>query len=66
MVSKKGKKKIDYKGRTFYWFIRENTEGIAKIHILSEDKEVHLEYFLMDREVPVVSSYVKKILEDLL
>lgn len=66
MVSKKGKRKMEYKGRTFYWFIRKNSEGIAKIHILSEDKKVHLEYFLLNREVPVVSSYVKKLLEDLL
>ncbi|MDE7422204.1 MAG: hypothetical protein K2N51_00665 [Lachnospiraceae bacterium] len=64
MVSKKGKRKMDYEGKVFYWFIRENSQGIPRIHILSEDKKIHLEYSLFDREVPVVSSYVRKLLKD--
>ena len=64
MVSKKGKRKMDYEGKVFYWFIRKNSEGIPRIHILSEDKKLHLEYPLFDREVPVVSSYIRKLLKD--
>lgn len=64
MVSKKGKRKLEYNGQVYYWFVRANLENIPKIHILSEDKKINLEYPLFDREVPVVSSYVKKLLDD--
>ena len=64
MVSKKGKRKLEYEGKIFYWFVRANSEGVPRIHILSDDKKVNLEYPLFDREVPVVTSYVKKLLED--
>ena len=64
MVSKKGKRKLEYQGKVFYWFVRVNSEGIPRIHILSEDKKVNLESSLFDREVPVVSAYVKQLLEE--
>lgn len=39
MISKKGKRKFVYKDKVFYWFVRANSEGIQRIHILSEDKK---------------------------
>lgn len=42
-VSKKGKRKMEYDGNIFYWFVRKNHLGISEIHILSEDKKINLE-----------------------
>lgn len=64
MVSKKGKRKIEYEGKSFYWFVRTNDMGILKIHILSDDKKINLEYPMFDSEVPVTPSYIKKLLDD--
>ena len=64
MVSKKGKRKFEYEGKSFYWFIRTNDVGILKIHILSNDKKINLEYPMFDSEVPVTPSYIKKLLDD--
>ncbi len=64
MVSKKGKRKLIYEGRVFYWFVRMNSKEIPRLHILSEDKKIQLECALIDREVPAVSSYVRQILKE--
>lgn len=37
--------------------IRSNGEGILRIHILSEDKKINLEYPLFDSEVPVTPNF---------
>ncbi len=66
MVSKKGKRKFEYNGKIFYWFIRLNTDGIPKIHILSDDKKINLDYPLFDSEIPVVPSYIEQLLTDYL
>lgn len=63
MVSKRGKRKLIFNDRIFYWFVRKNSSGIPKIHILSEDKKINLIYPLFDRDVPVVSSYVVQLLK---
>lgn len=63
MVAKKGKRKIEYEKNTFYWFVRINNSGTPKIHILSEDKKINLEYFLFDKEVPVTPSYIRHLLK---
>lgn len=55
MVSKKGKRKIEYHGEIYYWFVRKNDKGIPRIHILSENKKINLEYPLFDTEVPVTT-----------
>lgn len=55
MVSKKGTRKIEYNGEIFYWFVRKNNKGIPRIHILSENKRINLEYPLFDTEVPVTT-----------
>ena len=64
MVSKKGKKKLLYGGKSFYWFVRANSNGVPKIHILSEDKKINLEYPLFDREIPSTAAYVKYLLKE--
>lgn len=51
MVLKKGKRKLVCDGKMFYWFVRKNQSGTAIIHILSEDKKIHLEYPLFDETV---------------
>ena len=63
MVSKKGKKKFVYEGKNFYWFVRANPNGVPRIHILSEDKKINLEYPLFDREIPATAAYVKHLLK---
>jgi len=60
---KKGKRKLVYQSHNFYWFIRRNDKGLPKIHILSEDKHIHLERPLLDTEVPVASLYIRQLLE---
>lgn len=64
MVSKKGKRKIEYEGKIFYWFVRTSDEGKLRIHILSEDKKTNLEYPPFDSELPVTPSYIKHLLDD--
>lgn len=63
MISTKGKRKIDYKGTPFYWFVRSNGVGILRIHILSEDKKINLEYPLFDSEVSVTPAYIRHLLD---
>ena len=63
MVSKKGKRKLEYNGTVFYWFVRKNAAGIPRIHILSEDKKINREYPCFDSEEPVVPSYIRQLLE---
>ncbi len=62
MVSKKGKRKIEYNGNVYYWFVRKNSLGIPKIHILSEDKKINLEYHLFDSEVASTKKEVERLL----
>lgn len=42
-VSPKGKRKHIYNNETYYWFVRKNSEGIPRIHIISDDKKIKLE-----------------------
>ncbi len=63
MLSKKGKRKLEYKGENFYWFVRADCQGSPKIHILSEDKKINLEYPMLDLEVPVTPVYIKHLWE---
>lgn len=63
MVSKKGKRRMEYNGIIFYWFIKKNLSGIPKIHILSEDKKINLEYSLFDTEVSTTKKEIEKLLK---
>lgn len=62
MVSNKGKRKFLFNGKIFYWFVRKNAEGRIRIHILSEDKKMHLECPPFDSEVPVTPKEIRLIL----
>lgn len=64
MVSKKGKRKLVYEGKSFYWFVRANPNGVPRIHILSEDKKINLEYPLFDRKNLSTAAYVKHLLKE--
>jgi len=63
-VSKKGKRKFEYEGKLFYWFVRSNDSGKFRIHILSEDKKINLDYPMFDSEVPVTPLYIRQLLDD--
>lgn len=61
---KEGKRKIEYEGNIFYWFVRADDNGRLRIHILSEDKKINLEYPPFDSEVPVTPSYIRRLLDN--
>lgn len=63
-VSSKGKRKYIYNNETYYWFVRKNSEGIPRIHIISDDKKTNLERAVFDLEVPVTGAYINKLLEE--
>ena len=63
-VSPKEKRKHIYNNETYYWFVRKNSEGIPRIHIISEDKKIHLERAMFDTEVPVTGAYINKLLDE--
>lgn len=51
MVFKTNKRKIVYEGTNYYWYVRVNERG-HRVHIISDDKKVHLEYPFLDTEIP--------------
>lgn len=63
MVSKKGKRKIEYNDNIFYWYVSKKPDGNTKIHILSEDKRINLEFAPFDAELPVTPKEIKTKLE---
>ena len=64
MISRRGKRKLTYEGENFWWFVRVDSTGAHRIHIISEDKKVYLKRPFLDTEVPVTPAYVKKLLEE--
>ena len=52
MISKKGKRRMEYNGAVYYWFVRKNREGVPRIHILSEDKKVNLDSLCLTLRFP--------------
>ncbi|MBQ1327994.1 MAG: hypothetical protein IIY49_08205 [Eubacterium sp.] len=62
-VSPKGKRKHIYKNKTYYWSVRKNSEGILRIHIISDDKKTNLERSMFDTELPVTGAYINKLLD---
>lgn len=63
MVSKKGTRKIEFEGNNFYWFVRRNADGYIRIHILSEDKKVHLEFPPIDSEDIIQPAFIRERLK---
>lgn len=64
MVAKKGKRKIEYEGNIFYWFVRVDDNGNMRIRILSDNKKINLEYPPFDSEVPVTPFYIRSLLDN--
>lgn len=65
MVHSKNKRKIEYGGNTYYWYVRITNRG-HRVHILSNDKKVHLEYPFLDTDVPVTPQDIRNHLRDYL
>lgn len=63
MVSGKNKRKIEYEGTNYYWYVRVNDHG-HRVHIISEDKKIHLEYPFIDTEVSVTPQDIRKHLKE--
>lgn len=63
MVLKRGKRKLIYNETVFYWYVRKNLEGIPRVHILSEDKQINLELAPFDKELPVTPKEIKESLK---
>lgn len=64
MISRRGKRKLTYEGENFCWFVRVDSTGAHRIHIMSEDKKVNLQRPFLDTEEPVTPAYVRKLLEE--
>lgn len=68
MVSKKGKRKIEYAGAVYYWYVSVNRHGEYRhghrIHIISDDKKVHLQYPFIDTEAPVTPQMIRNHLKE--
>ncbi|MEO3944863.1 hypothetical protein [Gorillibacterium sp. CAU 1737] len=60
MLNAKGKRKLEFRGSHYYWYIKLH-DGTPKIHILSEDKKVQLCYGF-DKELSIAKSYVIDLL----
>ena len=63
-VSPKGKRKHIYNNETYYWYVRKNSEGIPRIHIISDDKKINLERPMFDKEVHVTGAYINTLLDE--
>ncbi len=48
----------------FFCLIRTNNTKSKRIHILSDDKRINLEYPFFDSDVPVTPSYIKRLLDN--
>ena len=64
-INTKSKRKIVYKDKTYYWFVRIEKDGSHRIHIMTEDKRLNKAYPLVDTEVSVTPEYICKIIRDI-
>lgn len=62
-INTKGKRKIVVDDEQFYWFVRIEKNGSHRIHIMSEDKKFNVEYPMVDTEVAVTPSDIRKIID---
>lgn len=63
-INTKGKRKIIFKNKIYYWFVRVEEDGSHRIHILTEGKKINRVYPVFDAEVPVTPENIRKILEN--
>ncbi len=62
MVSKKGKRKLVYGDKVFYWYVR-MTEGRHRIHVISEDKKIRICAPFCDTEESVTPAAVRALID---
>lgn len=62
MVSKKGKRKIVYDDRVYYWYVRVTGES-HRINIISEDKKIRRCVPFRDTEESVTPGTVRELIE---
>ncbi len=62
MAFKKDKRKIEYEGKNYYWYVRVNEHG-HRVHIISDDKKMHLEYPFLDSEIPITPQDIRNHLK---
>lgn len=63
-INAKGKRRIIFKNKIYYWFVRVEEDGSHRIHIMTEDKKINRVYPVFDTEVPVTPDNIRKILEN--
>lgn len=61
MILSKRKRKLNFRGKNYYWYIKENNDDILRIHIISEDKLLRLEYGF-DKEIGIGTHYIINLL----
>lgn len=62
-INTKGKRKIIYNDKVYYWFVKIENDGSHRIHILTEDKKINRVYPMPDTEVSVTPAYICKLLD---
>lgn len=62
-INTKGKRKVSFNAREYYWFVRIEKDSSHIIHIMTEDKKVNRFFPVMDTEVPVTPADICKIIE---
>lgn len=63
MVATKGKRRVEFQGRTYYWQIKNGNDDRPLIHIVSEDKSLFLKKGY-DHELCIGPQYIKVILKN--
>ncbi len=61
MILTKGKRKLEYHGINYYWYIKKDSDHIPWIHIMSEDKSLQLVRGF-DREIGIGTQYIRDLL----
>lgn len=62
MISEKGKRKLEYQGNVYYWYIENDKDGVPKMRIISDDKKLQLTRGF-DSEMVISSMYIKEVLK---
>lgn len=50
MIDARGKRKLVFRGRVFYWYIKKDETGYPYIFVFSEDKRLRITEPLIDSE----------------
>ena len=61
MISGKGKRKLQFEGTTYFWWIKKDASGHPRIYVISEDKRVYFERSF-DKEIGIGTGYIESLL----